>query len=61
MINIYLEIIYKMAFKMLCRAAWVERSKVLLRERGKAQALEVELQNCLIKISECFARANIGN
>jgi len=46
MINIYLEIIYKNAFKMLGRAAWVERFIVLLRERGEAQALEVELQNC---------------
>ncbi len=40
--------------------AWVERSKVLLKEGG-AQGLKMRLQNFLIKSRECFARANIYN
>jgi hypothetical protein len=30
--------------------AWVERSKVLLKERGEEQALTVRVENCLIKL-----------
>jgi hypothetical protein len=37
---------------MASREARVERSKVVLKERGKAQALKVGWQNCLIKIRE---------
>jgi hypothetical protein len=47
--------------KNASREAWVERSKVKLRERGEAQALGVRLLYCLIKISEYFARSNICN
>jgi hypothetical protein len=46
---------------MPSREAWVERSKVLLRERGEAQALKVEKLNCLIQSRECFVRLNICN
>jgi hypothetical protein len=38
-----------------------ERPKYLLKKGGKAQALEIELQNCFIKTRECFVRANIFN
>ncbi len=34
---------------MPSKEAWVERSKIQLRERGEAQVLGVGLQNCLIK------------
>jgi hypothetical protein len=47
--------------QMPSRVAGVERSKVLLKEMVKAQALKVELQNCLIKSRECFVRTNICN
>jgi hypothetical protein len=46
---------------MPSRVAGVERSKILLKETVKAQALKVELQNCLIKSRECFVRTNICN
>jgi hypothetical protein len=46
---------------MPSRVAGVERSKVLLKETVKAQALKVKLQNCLIKSRECFVRTNVGN
>ncbi len=41
--------------------AWVERSKVTFREGLEVQAQGVGLQNFLITIKECFARANICN
>jgi hypothetical protein len=43
------------------REALVERSRVILRERGEAQRLGVESQNCLIKIRECLVRVTICN
>ncbi len=46
---------------MLRREALVGRSKVLLRERGEAQRLGVESQNCLIRIRECLVRVTICN
>jgi hypothetical protein len=48
-------------FKMPSKEAWVERSENQLRERGEAQVPGVALQNCLIKVSECFASVNINN
>jgi hypothetical protein len=46
---------------MTSREAWVERYKVILRDRGKAQALGVESHIYLIRIRECFVRAKICN
>ncbi len=41
------------------REDWVEISNVLLKEMGEAQAHEIGLWSCSIKIRECFVRANI--
>ncbi len=46
---------------MPSREAWVERSKVLLRQRCEAQVLGIGLQYCFIQIGVCFVRAIICN
>jgi hypothetical protein len=50
-----------MLLKVPSRDACVERFKVLLRERGKAQALGVGPQNFLIKRKKCFVKMYICN
>jgi hypothetical protein len=46
---------------MPSRDACVKRSKVLLKDRSKAQVLVEGLHNGLIKIREYFVRVNICN
>ncbi len=59
--SIFNQKLFTKDIKMPRREAGVKRSKVLLKERGEVHALNVELQNCLIKIRECFVRTNICN
>ncbi len=41
--------------------AWVERAKVVLKEVRWSTSAQVIVQNCLIKIRECFENLNICN
>ncbi len=43
------------------KQAWVEKYKYLLKRGGGGQVLNMGVHNWLIKIRECFWRANICN